>query len=59
MESTSQFKHFLTKKIVTANVFPKLQTVKDMLKPLSKKRPFRTPVDGQHVKGSQTLMKSA
>ena len=46
------------KKIVIANVFPKLQTVKYLVGPLSKKRRFRISCDSQHVKGSQTLMKS-
>ena len=44
--------------IVIANVFRKLQTVKDLVRPLSKKSRFRTPFDSQHVKGSQTLVKS-
>ena len=39
--------------IVTANVFPKLQTVKILIRPLSKKRRFRTRFDSQHVKPSQ------
>ena len=45
--------------IVIANVFPKLQTVKNFVRPFSKKRRFRRPVDIQHVKESQTLVKSA
>ena len=40
-------------------LFQKLQTVKDLIRPLSKKHRFRTPFDSQHVKGSQTLEKSA
>ena len=59
METTSNFKHFQTKKFVIANVFPKLQIVKDLFWPLSEKRRFRTFFDSQHVKGSQTLVKSA
>ena len=51
MESTSNLKLFQKKKIVIANIFPKLQTVKDLLKPLSKKRHFRTSFNSQHVKG--------
>ena len=58
MESTSNFKHF-QKKIVIAKVFPKLQTVKYMVRPFSKKRRFRTSFDSQHVKLSQKLVKSA
>ena len=49
----------LKKKIVTANVFLKLQTVKDLVRRLSKKRSFRTSFQTQHFKGSQTLVKSA
>ena len=44
--------------IVIANVFPKLGTVKLWLRPLSKKRIFRTRFDRQHVKTSQILAKS-
>ena len=36
--------------IVIANIFPKLQTVKDLFRQLSKKRPFRASFDGQQVK---------
>ena len=45
--------------IVIATFFWKLQTVEDLLRPLSKKHHFRTFFDSQHVKGSQTLVKSA
>ena len=45
--------------IVIANVFPKLQNVKYLVKPLSWNRFFRTSFDSQHVNGSQKLMKSA
>ena len=44
--------------IVIANVFPKLQTVKFFVRPLSKKHGFRTRFDSQHVKASQILAKS-
>ena len=44
--------------IFIANVFPKLQPVKNFLKPLSKKCPFRTLSESQHVKVSQILAKS-
>ena len=58
MESPSNFKHFQEKMIVIANVFPKLPTVKDLVKPLFRKRYFRTSFGTQHVKRSQTLVKS-
>ena len=47
------------KMIVIDNVFPKLHTVKDLVRPLSKKRSFRILFDSQHVKGYQTLLKSS
>ena len=50
---------FLKKKIVIANILPKLQTVKDLIRPLFKKRRFRTSFDSQQVKGSQKLVKSS
>ena len=39
--------------------FPKLQTPNCLVKPMFIKRRFRTPLDSQYVKGSQTLAKSA
>ena len=38
------------KMIVIANVFPKLQTVNIMVRPLSKKQRLRTRFDSEHVK---------
>ena len=43
---------FTTKMIVIANVFPKLQTVKKLVRTLSEKRCFRTHIDSQRVKSS-------
>ena len=48
-----------TKLIVIATLLQKLQAAKDLVRPLSKKQYFRRPFDSQHVKGSQTLVKSA
>ena len=45
--------------IVIATLFRKLETVKDLVTPLSIKHRIRTPFDSQDVKGSQTLVKSA
>ena len=36
-----------------------MQTIKDLVRPLSKKHRFRTSFDSQHVKASETLVKSA
>ena len=50
---------FKKKKIVIANVFPKLQTVKDLVRPFAKKRRVITSLDSQHAKGSQILVKTS
>ena len=42
-----------------STLFQVLQTVKDLVRRLSKKHRFRTPFDSQHVKGSQTIVKSS
>ena len=44
--------------MVIAIVFPKLETVKIFVRPLSKKHPFRKGFDHQHVKVSQILSES-
>ena len=44
--------------IVIANVFPKLQTVKILVRALSKKGRFTKRFENQHVKASQILAKS-
>ena len=46
------------KMMVIANVFPKLQTVKFLVRALSKKRRFGKRFDSQHLKFSQILAKS-
>ena len=43
---------------VIANGFPKLETVKILVRPLSKKRSFRTRFDSEHVKTSEIFSKS-
>ena len=50
------FKIFLKNIIVIANIFPKPETVKNLVRPLSKKHGFRTSFQSQHVKGFQTLV---
>ena len=55
-----QILNILKKKmIVIPTLFRKLQNVKNLVAPLSKKHRSRTPFDSQRVKGSQTLAKSA
>ena len=36
-------------------LFPKLTSVKNLVRPLSKKHRFRTPSDSRDVKGAPTL----
>ena len=45
--------------IVIATLFWKLQTVEKLVRPLFKKHRFRNSFDNQHIKESQTLVKSA
>ena len=41
-----------------ADVFPKLQNAKDVVRQMSKKSCFRRPFDKKHGKRSQPLLKS-
>ena len=50
---------FQIKKIIIANVFPKLATVQGLVTPLNIQRPLKTSFHSQHVKGYQTLVKSS
>ena len=50
---------FKKKKIVTANVFPKLTTVQGLVTPLTIQRGLKSSFDSQHVKRFQTLVKSS
>ena len=59
LASPSNFKHFEKKMIVIATLFQKLQAMKILDRPLSKKHRLRTTVDSQYVKGSQTYINSA
>ena len=45
--------------IVIATLLRKLEALKYLVRPLSKKHRFRTPFDSQYLKGSQTLVKSS
>ena len=54
-----QILNILGKKMTSiANLFPRLQTVKSLIKPLSQNHRFTKSFDSQKIKGSQTLMKS-
>ena len=53
------FNIFQKKMILIATLFWKLQTVNNLVSQLSKKHRVRAPFDRPHVKGSQTLVKSA
>ena len=58
-ELTPNFEHLEKKMTLIDYVFPKLHTVKDMLRQIFKYPHFRAPFESQHVKASQTLMKPA
>ena len=45
--------------IIINTLCRKLKAVKDLFRPLCKKNRLRTPFDSEHVKGSQTLVKSS
>ena len=45
--------------IVIATLLRVLRAVKDLVRRLSKKQRFKTPFETRHLKGSQTLVKSA
>ena len=49
----------IKKMMVVANVFPNVQTVKNLVTPLYKKRRFGARLDSGHVKVSRTLPKSS
>ena len=50
---------FKKKMTLIAYGFPKLQTAKNLVRPVSRKSRLRTPFDSQYVKGAQALAKSA
>ena len=50
---------FKKKKIVIANVFPKLATAQRLVTPLTIQRRLKTFFDSQHVKRFQTLVKTS
>ena len=50
---------FKKKKIVVANIFPKLTTVQDSVRPLTKKHRVRTSFHNELVKVAQALAKSS
>ena len=58
LECTSKFKHFEKKMIVIPNVFPIWQTLKNLVRTLSKERRFGTRFGSQDLKSSQIVAKS-
>ena len=53
------FQYFIRKMTLIAYVFRKLQTVKEVVRQISKEHRFRTTFKCKHAKGSQTIVKSA
>ena len=58
LESISNLTILKKKIIVIPNVFPNIQTVKILVRPLSKKRRFTTRFESQLMKASKVLAKS-
>ena len=59
VQCPSNFKRFEKKKMrFIADAFPKLQTVKYMVRRMFGEPRFRPGLDNEHVKASHTLMKS-
>ena len=59
MESPSNFEHIQKKKIVIANVFPKLATVQGLVTPLTIQCHLKLTLNSQHVQRFQQLAISA
>ena len=60
LKCTSISSHFFLKKTtLVPPIFPKLRSAQDVVTQMSEKPSFRAPLDSQHVKGFQTLVKSA
>ena len=59
MKYTSTLRRVEKKMTHISYVFAKLQTVKNLVRPMSKKSRFWTRFDSQHVKRSKTLVNSA
>ena len=58
LKPTLNFGPFNKRMTPIADVFPKLQTLKNVAEKISKKSSFRGHFDKQHAKGDQTLLKS-
>ena len=58
LKSILNFEHFQKKMTLIADLFPKLQTPKNVAKQMSKKSHFREPFDKQHGKEGQTIFKN-
>ena len=59
LKTSSNVQYVQKKMTLTAYVFPKLQTAKEVVRNMSKMTHFETPFDTRHAKGSQTQLKSA
>ena len=58
LKSRSNFEHIQKKMTLIANVFPELRTFKSPVRYISKEYRFRVPLEKQHGKRTQTLLKS-
>ena len=58
LKSTLNFEHLQKKMTFIADLFPKLRTPKNVVRYMSKKSRFKRPIDRQHSKRVQTLLRS-
>ena len=58
LKSILYFEHFNKKRILIADVFQKLCTPKNVVTQMSKKSCFRGPLNKEHGKPAQTILKS-
>ena len=58
LKSRLNFEHIQKKMTLLANIFPKLRTSKNVVRWILKKYRFRVPLDEQHGRRAQKLLKS-
>ena len=58
LKSALNSEHFQKKMTLIAYVFPKLPTMKNLLRQMSKSFRFREPVDRRHGKWAEALIQS-
>ena len=57
-KSTLNFEHFEKRTTLIGHLYPKLRTLKNVVRYMAKKSRFTAPFDREHGKGAQTLSQS-